>query len=68
MMDLKNKLSNLDLVIFDLDGTLIDSNGVHNYIDIELVHSLGDNNSSEEILQERDEFIKNNKTGDIYLN
>ena len=68
MMDLKNKLSNLDLVIFDLDGTLIDSNGVHNYIDVELVHSLGDNNSSEEILQERDEFIKNNKTGDIYLN
>lgn len=65
---LKKKLSNLDLVIFDLDGTLIDSNGAHNCLDIELVRSLGDNRSSNEILQERDEFIKNNSTGDIYLN
>ena len=68
MMDLKNKLSNLDLVIFDLDGTLIDSNGTHNYLDIELVHFIGENKNPEEILHERDEFIKNNKTGDIYLN
>ena len=68
MKNLKNKLANLDLVIFDLDGTLIDSNGTHNYLDIELVHFLGDNKSPEEIIQERDEFIKNNKTGDIYLN
>ena len=65
---LKKKLSDLDLVIFDLDGTLIDSNGTHNYLDIELVRSLGDNKSSEEILQERDEFIRNSNTGDIYLN
>lgn len=49
---LKKKLSNLDLVIFDLDGTLIDSNGAHNCLDIELVRSLGDNQSSNEILQE----------------
>lgn len=68
MRNLKNKLSNLDLVIFDLDGTLIDSNGTYNYLDIELVHFLGDNKSPEKIIQERDEFIKNNKTGDIYLN
>lgn len=65
---LKNKLSNIELVIFDLDGTLIDSNGLHNYLDIELARSLGENKSSEEIIQERDEIIKNNKTGDIYLN
>lgn len=65
---LKKKLSNLDLVIFDLDGTLIDSNGVHNYLDIELVRSLGEDKNSEEILLEREEFFKNNKTGDIYLN
>lgn len=65
---LKKKLADLDLVIFDLDGTLIDSNGTHNYLDIELARSLGENKSSEEILQERDEFIKNNSTGDIYLN
>lgn len=65
---LKNKLSNLELVIFDLDGTLIDSNGTHNYLDIELARSLGEIKSPEEILQERDEVIKNNNTGDIYLN
>lgn len=65
---LKDKLSNTELVIFDLDGTLIDSNGIHNYLDIELARFLGENKSSEEILQERDEVIKNNKTGDIYLN
>lgn len=64
----KKKLSCLDLVIFDLDGTLIDSNGVHNYLDIELVRSLGENKNSEEILQERDLFFKNNNIGDIYLN
>lgn len=68
MRNLKNKLSNLDLVIFDLDGTLIDSNGTHNNLDIELVHFIGENKSPEEILHERDEVIKNNKTGDIYLN
>ena len=51
---LKNKLSNLELVIFDLDGTLIDSNGTHNYLDIELARTLGENKSSKEILQERD--------------
>lgn len=65
---LKKKLANLDLVIFDLDGTLIDSNGTNNYLDIELVRSLGENKSSEEILAERDNFLKNNNTGDIYLN
>lgn len=28
------ELSNLDLVIFDLDGTLIDSNGINNNLDV----------------------------------
>lgn len=66
--DFRKKLANLDLVIFDLDGTLIDSNGIHNYLDIELARSLGEDNNSEEILLERDEVLKNNKMGDIYLN
>lgn len=66
--DFKKKLANLDLVIFDLDGTLIDSNGVHNYLDIELARSLGEDKNSEEILLERDAFFKNNNMGDIYLN
>ena len=68
MADLIKKLSNLDLVIFDLDGTLIDSNGANNHLDVELVRQLGENKSPEEIIQERDEFIKNNNIGDIYIN
>ena len=64
----EKRLADLDLVVFDLDGTLIDSNGVHNYLDIELARSLGENKNSEEILLERDEFFKSNYMGDIYLN
>lgn len=62
------ELANLDLVIFDLDGTLIDSNGINNDLDVELVRSLGENKSSEEILIERDNIFKINSVGDIYLN
>ena len=63
-MDFKN----LELVIFDLDGTLIDSNGVNNGLDVDLAHYLGDNSSAEQILKDRDEVFKNNNAGDIYLN
>lgn len=66
-MNLEN-LSNVELVIFDLDGTLIDSNGVNNDLDVELVHSLGDNKSPEDILIERDMVFRKNNVGDIYLN
>lgn len=68
MNDFLKKLADLNLVIFDLDGTLIDSNGVHNELDIELVRTFGETKNLEEILKERDEILKNNKTGDIYLN
>lgn len=63
-MDFKN----LELVIFDLDGTLIDSNGVSNDLDIKLVHLFDKNKRPEEIIEERDNLFKNNKNGDIYLN
>lgn len=63
-----NQLSHLELVIFDLDGTLIDSNEVHNNLDVELVRSLGETKSSEEILVERNKVFKTNSVGDIYLN
>lgn len=66
--DFKKKLANLDLVIFDLDGTLIDSNGINNHLDVELARLFGEDKTSEEILLERDEFFKNNNIGDIYLN
>lgn len=62
------KSLNLDLVIFDLDGTLIDSNGIYNELDIELVRLLGENKNSEEIIAERNVFLKRNKGGDAYLN
>ena len=64
----KERLKKVDLVIFDLDGTLIDSNGTHNYLDAELIHWLGEDKSIEECIKERDEFFKNNNIGDIYLN
>ena len=66
-MNLK-KLANLDLVIFDLDGTLIDSNGINNNLDVELVQSFGEKKSPEEIIAERDNILKTNNIGDIYLN
>ena len=66
-MNLK-KLANLDLVIFDLDGTLIDSNGINNNLDVELVQSFGEKKSPEEIISERDNILKTNNIGDIYLN
>lgn len=66
--NLKKKLKEVELVIFDLDGTLIDSNGASNYLDIKLAHMLGETKIREEIIQERDEFFKRNKEGDIYLN
>lgn len=62
------KLEKLDLVIFDLDGTLIDSNGVNNDLDVELTRLLGETKSKEEILIERDNILKNTNVGDIYLN
>ncbi len=58
---------NLDLVIFDLDGTLIDSNGIHNEIDVELVRFLGGNTEFQEIIDERNDFIRKNPGGDAFL-
>ena len=63
-----NCFKNLDLVIFDLDGTLIDSNGIHNELDIELVRSLGESKDANEIIAEKNDFLKRNKGGDAYLN
>lgn len=61
------KIKDLELVIFDLDGTLIDSNGIHNMLDVELVRLFGEKKSDEEILIERDNILKNSSAADIYL-
>lgn len=68
MIIMGEKLLNLELVIFDLDGTLIDSNGIHNQLDVEWIRTFDEDKSSEEILKERDEVLKVKNTGDIYLN
>lgn len=61
------RIEGVELIIFDLDGTLIDSNGIHNMLDIELVRSFGEEKSDEEILAERDYILRNSKSADIYL-
>ncbi len=66
-MFLKNK-KDLDLVIFDFDGTLVDSNGVNNEIDIELVRSFKERKNPDEIIKERDYILKTKTNGDIYVN
>lgn len=65
---LEKKIANVEYVIFDLDGTLVDSNGVNNNLDIELARSLGETGSDEDILRERSTVFKKDITGDIYLN
>ena len=66
-MFLKNK-KDLDLVIFDFDGTLVDSNGVNNEIDIKIVHSIKERKNPDEIIKERDYILKTKTNGDIYVN
>lgn len=61
------RIEGLELIIFDLDGTLIDSNGIHNMLDVELVRSFGEKKSDEEILAERDHILRNSKSVDSYL-
>lgn len=53
-------------IIFDLDGTLIDSIGMWNNVDIELLTSLG--KTPRNVGEERDKFLAENTHGDIYLN
>jgi len=47
------------VIIFDMDGTLIDSVGVWNLVDIELIKRLGGDEMNEEIVQlQRDSLLK----------
>lgn len=65
---LKNLLKNIKLVIFDLDGTLIDSTGIGNKLDIEISKMLGETKENNEIIKERDNFFRKiSYKGDIYL-
>ena len=62
------KFENLDLLIFDLDGTLIDSNGVNNQLDVELARSLGENKRKVGIIMNFIKFDKTNNKSIAYDN
>ncbi len=55
-------------IIFDMDGTLIDSIGVWNRTDQKLIEEYGNQTIGlDEIQIERDEFLHSNQDSDIYL-
>ena len=68
-----HKLQDLDLttkkyMIFDMDGTLIDSIGIWNITDHRLVRELSDQEISLDTIQkDRDFFLETNQGADIYL-
>ena len=62
-------LENKKVIIFDMDGTLIDSIGIWNEVDKELIKQIGDGTIDEmNIQQQRDRELRNcSKQEDIYL-
>ncbi len=63
-LDLKKK----KYIIFDMDGTLIDSIGVWNRTDQKLIEEYGNQTIGlDEIQIERDKFLHSNQNSDIYL-
>lgn len=63
-LNLKNK----KVIIFDLDGTLIDSIGIWNTTDQELIEKYSGTNIDLNTIQiDRDNFLNNNPSTDIYV-
>ena len=63
-LDLKNK----KVIIFDVDCTLIDSIGIWNKTDSEMIEKYGRIKVDEDIIQrDRDNFLSNNNDKDIYI-
>jgi phosphoglycolate phosphatase-like HAD superfamily hydrolase len=61
------RLKDKKVVIFDLDGTLIDSIGVWNMTDQKLIHDYsGIDVELEKVQADRDYFLNNNPSSDIY--
>lgn len=62
-------LKDKKVIIFDMDGTLIDSIGIWNEIDIELIRTIGNENIDNiDIGKQRDEKLKEySKCEDAYL-
>ena len=62
------KLTDKKVIIFDLDGTLIDSIGIWNLVDQKMVYDYsGIKVSLEHIQIDRDNFLNNNPSSDIYI-
>lgn len=62
------KLKEKKIIIFDMDGTLIDSIGVWNRTDQKLIEEYaGITIDLNEIQIDRDNFLHNNQDSDIYL-
>ena len=62
------KLKDKKYIIFDMDGTLIDSIGVWNRTDQKLIEEYGGKTIDlDDIQSERDVFLHNNQDSDIYL-
>ena len=62
------KLDKKDIIIFDMDGTLIDSIGVWNHTDYLLIKMFGGKEIDEDVIQrERDQFLHSNQSSDIYV-
>ena len=63
-----NMFKNKKLIIFDMDGTLIDSVGIWNEVDRQLILKIGDGTIDDVDIQvQRDQTLKKFKDGDIYL-
>ena len=53
---------NKSTIIFDMDGTLIDSVGVWNQVDLRLIQTLGGPSMAEDdIQQQRERFLKEHR-------
>ena len=69
MRDLNElKLKDKKYIIFDMDGTLIDSVGVWNRTDQILIERYGGKTTDLEIIQnDREEFLRDHQSSNIYL-
>lgn len=69
MKEISNiNLSQKKYIIFDMDGTLIDSIGIWNITDYRLINSLsGLEIDLDTIQKEREKFLESNQGSDIYL-
>jgi len=71
LIDIKievNMFKNKKVVIFDLDGTLIDSIGIWNKVDEIMISKISNNTVKiDNIGKVRDDLLKQFKSGDIYL-